>query len=526
MISVHLPAFGETEYIETQENNASRVVLIQDAPASGFGDYCALLEQEGFVRKELASAQHRSFAAYEKEGWGVFVNYFANTAELQIVVEENSAYFSYKDNGGEVCTTPQLTQVKLVDYGLSYVIRLSDGRLLVIDGGNTPEAESDALYARLKKDSPFERPVIAAWIMTHPHSDHFNCFFPFMEKYGAEVDVESMFFNFSEADDLEHYPKLNKLNGGFSRWQGRDVTNTEVIRLFLQKVGEMDVPVYTPHTGQTYQFGDARVLFNATIDDTIHCSNNINAMSLMFVMELGGQRVFFGGDGSFSDARLAERYGEELKVDILQVPHHGFGCGTAEGQIQGYLLMRPRVCLLPASPKEAYTSFTTYREGTNYLMTAMDVEEMITGGEERTLALPYTPDPAGAIRMRQKYLEGRDNCGARTWVFTDLNTGRKEDFVFSVLNSTFINADLDVELFFENMQKKIIRVKNSGLRRGVFRLNCLLTPEEDQTVFDAPDFLTERGIPENTFFAVRFISNLPVVISHRDHAPAYHSNIV
>ena len=33
-------------------------------------------------------------------------------------------------------------------------------------------------------------------------------------------------------------------------------------------------------------------------------------------------------------------------------------------------------------------------------------------------------------------------------------------------------------------------------------------------------------IPENTYFTVRFISNLPIVVSHRDHAPAYHSTIV
>ncbi len=526
MCSIQLPAFGETEYIDIQENKAARVILIPGTATARFGDYRALLEREGFAQKELFSAEHRSFAAYEKDGWGVFLNYFANTIELQIVVEENSAYFSCADTCGPVCTTPQLTQVKMRDYGLSYVVRLSDGRLLVIDGGNTFEEEPAALFARLKKDSPFEKPVIAGWIMTHPHSDHINCFFPFMEKYGAEVTVERFFFNFPEADDLEHYPKLDTISSGFARWLDRDAKNIEVIRLFLAKVEEMGVPVYTPHTGQDYRLADARIRFLATMDDTIHCSDNINAASLMFVLELGGQKIFFGGDGSFSDSRLPERYGKELRVDILQVPHHGFGCGTAEGQIQGYRLMAPRVCLLPVSKKEAYTSFTTYREGTNYLMTRMDIEEMITGEEERTLSLPYSPEPDGAFQLAQRYLEGRDNCGARTWVFMDLNTGRREDFIFSVLNTTFINAELDVEIFIENMQKKIICIKNKGLRRGVFRLNCLLNPEEDQSAFDRPDFLENLGIPENVGFSVRFISDKPVVISHRDHTPAYRSTVV
>ena len=98
--------------------------------------------------------------------------------------------------------------------------------------------------------------------------------------------------------------------------------------------------------------------------------------------------------------------------------------------------------------------------------------------------------------------------------------------MFSVLNTTYLNADLSVELYFENMQKKIIRMENKGLRLGVFRLNCLLHPEEDQTAFHAPDFLENLGIPENTYFAVRFTSSVPVVISHRNHQPAYRSSIV
>lgn len=526
MINIPVPACGVTGCSDVQANRTSRVRIFSGAARESYEDYLARLEEDGFAPKERHDADHRGFAAFEKDGWGVFVNWFANTGELQVVQEENSAYFAYADTCGPVCTTPRLTQVKLVDYGLSDVIRLSDGRLIIIDGGNTYQQEAEALYARLKADSPHEKPVIAAWIITHPHSDHFNCFFLFMERFAQQVEIQRFFFSFSRPDDLEHYPKLAGLNRGFGRWSGRDTTNTEVMELFVAKVAELNVPVYTPHTGQSYTLGDARLFFNATMDDTIHVSDNINAASLMFTMELGGQRTFFGADGSFSDARLPQRYGQELKVDILQVPHHGFGCGTEQGQIDGYTLMAPRVCLLPASLKIAYTDFTTYREGTRFLMTGMDVEEMLTGENEQVLDLPYTPKQGGKYLLQQRYREGRANAGARTWVFTELHTGRKEDFVFSVFNSTFINAELDVELFFENMQKKIVRVKNRGLRRGVFRLNCLLAPEEDQSVFDRPDFLASRGIPEDTYFAVRFISDLPVVISHRDHAPAYHSNEV
>lgn len=526
MFPVMIPAFGETNYTDHQENNPARVVILENA-ADSYPAYCSLLEKEGFVQKERETAAHRCFAAYEKDGWGVFINAFYDADQLQIVMEENSPYFAYADKGGIYCTTPRLTQVWLSDYGLCDVIRLSDGRLIVIDGGNVYDADMESLYSRIKKDSPFEKPVIAAWIMTHPHSDHYYCFFPFMRKYGTEVVLEKMLFNFPEADDQVHYPALAKDGKSFVKWSGMEgITGGDILKMFREEVETLGIPVYIPHTGQRYTLADARFLFVGTMDDTIHRSQNINATSLMFIMELGGQRIFFGGDGSFSDAQLSQRYGKELKVDILQVPHHGFGCGTEEGQIAGYKLMQPQVCLLPVEQSFAYTNFTTYRDGTRFLMSQMNVAEMITGEKEKPLDLPYTPDIAGASQLRRRYLEGRDDTGARTWVFQDLDSGREEDFVFSMLNSTYIVASVSVELFFEDMQKKIIRRKITGPRLGVFRVNCLLTAEDDPAEFNIQEFLRSYEIPENTRFAVRFRSEVPLVITHRDHTAAYHSSIV
>ena len=527
MFSIQLPAFGETEFFDNQMNKTARVVLIPHSPESRFSEYCQLLNQSGFTQTELVSLSHRRFAAFQKETIGVFVNYFANTSELQVVVEEDCAYFSYTDTCKPAVVQPQLTQVRLRDFGLSDVIRLSDGRQIVIDIGNAHEADADALYNRLKADSPYEKPIIAAWIITHPHCDHYHGFFPFMDKYADEVMIEKFFFNFPEPDDLEHYPALAIVRNAINEWWHTEgIPTNAVLKRFLQQVEAMGTPVYMPHTGQSYRIGDADFLFVASTGDTIHCSQNINHSCLMFMMDLGGQRTLFTADGSFSDARLPERYGQELKADIMQVPHHGFGCGDDDSQIRGYRLVAPRTCLLPVDFREAYTSFTTFRPGTNYLMTRLDIDELLTGEKEQVLPLPYSPDPAEAFTYQQRYLEGRDNGGARTWIFSDLNTSRKEDFFFSVFNGTYYNAQLQVELFFENMQKKIIKIQNQGLRLGVFRLNCLLHPEDDQEKFDAPDFLAQMGIPENTYFTVRFISNLPIVVSHRDHTPAYHSSIV
>ena len=522
MDPLQLPAFGEPQYTDTQVTGNCRALLISNATAAAFGSYCALLEEHGFQQLEQYSSKVRRYAAYYGSGAGIFLNFYAGTGQLQLITERDCKYFSYEDTTLPSCCAPRLTQLFLCDYGMSYVLRLSDGRLVVIDGANVYEKDVDNLFARLQKDSPFAKPVIAAWIFTHPHSDHYFCFFPFMDKYADAVEIQKFFFHFPEPDDFTHYPKLDHVKKVFAQYSGEeDITNCEILRRFYKKVAQLGIPVYTPHSGQSYHLSDAVLHFFSTMDDTIHCSQNINASSLMFTIRLAGQTIFFGSDGSFSDALLAERYGNELKSDVLQVPHHGFGCGTDEGQIQGFRLIAPSVCLLPVEKDLAYSTFTTYKEGTNYVMTRLGIEELITGEKEQVLALPYQARPDGQFLLQQNYQRGRDDAGARTWVFSDLNTGNREDFRFSFLNTTYLPTRITVELYFENREKQIRRFSLTGPRLGVYRLHCLLQDRED-----TPDLLAQLGIPENTPFTVRFLSDLPIVVSHPNHAPAYHSRVI
>ena len=519
---LQLPAFGESEYIDTQVTGNCRVLLISNATAAVFENYCNLLEEHCFQQPEQYLSKARCYAAYCGDGIGIFLNFYAGTGQLQIITEKDCNYFTYADQALAPCCTPQLTQLFLCDYGMSYVLRLSDGRLVIIDGANVYEKDVDNLFARLQKDSPFAKPVIAAWIFTHPHSDHYFCFFPFMDKYADMVEIQKFFFHFPEAEDFDHYPKLSKVERVFPRYSGEEgITSSQILARFYEKVAQLGIPVYTPHSGQQYDLGNAALHFFSTMDDTIHCSNNINASSLMFTFQLAGQKIFFGADGSFSDALLAERYGDELKSDLLQFPHHGFASGTADGQIRALRLIAPSVCLLPVEKDLAYSTFTTYVEGTNYMMTRLGIEELITGEKEQVLQLPYQARPDGQFLLQQNYQRGRDDAGARTWVFSDLNTGKVDDFRFSFLNTTYFPAKITVELYFENMEKQIRRFSLTGPRLGVYRLHCLLQDRED-----TPDLLEQLGIPENATFTVRFLSDLPIVVSHPNHAPVYHSSII
>ena len=521
MFPFSIPAFGETKFFTDQENAAARITYVPCAEEGLFEKYCGLLEQHGFVKKEEDDSAIRRYAAYQGDGYGVFMNHFKRTGEFQIVTEENCGYFSYEDTCLNAEVPAQITQVYLEDFGMSYAVRLSDGRFIVIDGGREFTTDTDRLFACLKEGSPYEKPVIAAWIMTHPHEDHFYCFVPFVDRHGDETVIEKLLFNFPEADDLAHYPSLANQDPRFE-----NNSNAIFIPYLWERIKKCGAAFYMVHTGQRYRIGDARLEFLSGPDDTIHCSQNINAASLVFRMELAGQTILWTGDASFSDARIPARYGETLAAEILQVPHHGFGSGAEEAQIEGFERIRPRVCLLPVNDYNAYTAMVPYRKGSHHLMTRMGVQEMITGENTRTITLPYIPHSTGNVELWGKYLTGHDNAGARTWIFTELNTGRKEDFIFTVLNPNDAFAEITIEMYFELNQQRVRFIKT---KLGNCRLKkiCIIDPADvdSETLYFNADSLGIKGVPENADFAVRFMSDIPLVVSHKDHAAAYHSSV-
>ncbi len=484
-----------------------------------FGDISTVtdrLEKDGYTKAEHAEDGAHIFCAYKKCGEGVFVNYFKATNETQTVTEKNCNYFDFCAGDGSHGTVPQITQLHLEDFGMSYVIRLTDGRFIVIDGGWGFEPDIDRLYGALEDGSVLQKPTVAMWIMTHPHCDHYHSFFPFYEKYGKSVIIERFMFNFPDADDTEHYPDLATPSGIYS------LPETEMIPRFLELIQKIGAPIYTAHTGQRYEIGGAKLEILASLDDTYGVTQNINATSLVIRMTLAGQVIFWGADASVEYAQLAKRYGRLLKADILQVMHHGFGGGSAEEEARGYSLINPDVCLLPVIDYNAYTTFCAYKGGARHLMTAVDIKEMITGDRTVTLTLPYTPDGCAINIHKEKFEKGQKSAGAHTWVFTGLDSGEKEDFVFNILNLTSAQANVAIELYFEDRANNVsfIRYTAGAGKFATIDITDRDTVSSEDDYYN-PNSLGKKGVASNLPFAVRFLSDIPIVVSHKQHRETY-----
>ena len=521
---LNLSSIFDLDYIENRENNKSCVATFDNVDKKVYSACCDALIDGGFEKKEAYENGNNSFCFFSKDNFSVFVNYYGATREMRIVEEEDCVYFSYSDSFGGNLVSPKITQVKLEDYGMSYVIRLSDGRFIVIDGGRELDADRDSLFKTLKKGANGEKPVIAAWIMTHPHSDHFHCFIPFMDAYADEIVIEKFIFNFPERDDVEHYPALLKQPKHREKLF-EDNTPYTNIQMMYERISKTGAPIYTAHTGQRYVIGDAKCEILASMDDTIHNSDNINSTSLVIRMELGGQIILWATDSSFEHARLPERYGEYLKSDILQVPHHGFGNGDHKKQIEGFELIRPSVCLLPVSDYNAYVKMCTYREGTSHLMNMPCVREIITGETQRSITLPYTPSENARGEIDKKFMAGRAAGGSCVWVYSDLSTACEEDLEFTLLNMTTYPADISIDLYFENAADEVRYIKYQLSKNSLKRLNIVGEEVDGDAVYFNWLSLKGQGIPENARFAVRFMSSQHIVVSHEKHKAAYVSPV-
>ena len=288
------------------------------ADLAAYAAFCRALRTADFALDTEREEYGNRFAAYVGEDETLFVSFFAFGEKLRMVVEPGSKGLSPRAVGAAApaVTTPLITQVRLAyckaDCGMSYVIRLSDGRFVMIDGGYDEYEEADRLYDTLAAQNVLERPVIAAWFITHPHEDHYRCFMKFCRKYGDRVVLERLHYNWPLAGRCK-YP-----------------CDTSAFDALVEALG---VEVIVPHTGQRFCYGDAifDVLF-ACEDLYPDEIRNTNDSSLVLRMELENKRVLWLGDAEFAACEEVCRSfpAGALKCDILQVGHHGYDGGSPE----------------------------------------------------------------------------------------------------------------------------------------------------------------------------------------------------
>ncbi|MBO5370496.1 MAG: MBL fold metallo-hydrolase [Clostridia bacterium] len=465
-----------------------------------FIDACNLISENRYERKSnymIANNEVREFVCGDDY---IIAMHYPHMQEMQIVTEKNSPFPSYKNIMTDFRCKSSITQIALEDFGLSYVIKLGDGRFIIIDGGWEFEIEADKIMNCLNEQSPFEKPIIAAWIMTHPHLDHYRCFMPFVQKYADNVVIESLIYSFPDTNNEQ--PILQKL---FEC----EAKEKEHILRFGNKVAEMGIPTYVPHTGQIYNISNAHIEILSAPEDMFYEEiDDYNKISLIFKMTLEGQTVLWCGDAYYKQARLALRWGGYLKSDILQVPHHGF-CG---GEPEEYDIINPDVCMWTVSQEDGYVRIDEYQPNSHYLMHNVDVKEHICSDDNVVLPMPYTPNPNGKKIHNDKMEKAQKSIGATSWFFDDMS---KEECKFTFMCSlSSSNIEVYADLYFKQPKDFVQNIK---ITLKPFCLNKidLFNPEDadPHAMYFDRSTLKVKGMPENERFGIHFKSDKPFVVS-------------
>ena len=491
---------------DTYEGKGAFVKGYEGCTAEDGDSLAAEIAAEGYKQESVHTLGGNTFAYYKKGTAHKILALYPEAAEAKLVSEEGALLHGLYDEGGAAVCKPQLTMVDLFDFGLSLVLRLTDGRFIVFDGGWEIRDYAERLMAVLKKQCVTERITIAAWIMTHPHIDHYRCYLSFAKKFENQYTVQRFIYNFFDSDTKNDYIAGAEKEGPY-------------LQRFFDAVKESGAPSYRGHTGDVFSIGGARFECLSSPDDTLkNRTTDINGLSLVYKIRYAEQTILVTGDCAFPQAHIAERFGAYLKSDILQVPHHMFYGGSVEA----YRLIDPETILIPCEDEYVFSVFSTRANSTKapseFLMRDLHVKDCFVGARgDAVLILPYTPRENGRALLLADLENGDRSIGARDWYFVDITA---ENGIFTVLNTSWETARFRIDVISEAGQISVHDFKELTVPKSCYKTFSLTDPEGYEP--EARGGEIEKYIQSGRRYVVRFRCYTPMIVKGPIE-PIYHS---
>ena len=205
--------------------------------------------------------------------------------------------------------------------GMGYVIRLADGSFIVYDGGYTKRMP-ELWNVLTTLNGGEEGIVIRAWLLTHAHGDHDQCFLAFADEYGSKVTLERLLVSPTAQN-------MNKYTSAMRKFSGAKI-------------------VYV-HTGMVFRFCDVKMEILCSSDEIYYdgASDDFNNSSIVsrVYKEDGKSFMVLGDAGDDVANKLIPMYGEYLQSDICQASHHG----VEDFTIEAYRLIRSAIWFYPCN---------------------------------------------------------------------------------------------------------------------------------------------------------------------------------
>lgn len=336
--------------LDTADDSLQYLYLGEGVGPEAFRTYCQKLEGEGYRLLTENEVEESLFATYvsEQEKLMIYTAYnaYAHQEEYvqayekalrvtvmptdSVIVPEADILSS--DASYTKVTESAITAVDLDKgyVGLCYVLTLEDGRFVVFDGGKRGDDNRmveklwsvlTELYKNIYGTAPSKQnPVrVAAWVITHSHSDHYNVTREIMKKYCmlGQLSVEYLVGNFPSKSAV--WPIYNS-----------DIGQMTVVGAIKEMQGYSGCAFLKVHTGQKLYFANLQVEVMATYDSLnpvrIRVQNDTCTVLRCSFQKAGAEdyTMLWLGDANRDQSRLmCAMYGDYLQSDLVQVAHHG-----------------------------------------------------------------------------------------------------------------------------------------------------------------------------------------------------------
>ena len=158
---------------------------------------------------------------------------------------------------------------------------------------------------------------LAAVFISHPQKDHFGGLAAVLQNYRVGI----VFWNGGFVAEEAELP-----------WTG-----------LAEEISRRGIPLLALGAGDRIRIGDGRIFVFAP-SPTLRASAEPNDSSLVFKMEFAGMSALMTGDIGFgAESYLVGRDEQDLRADILKVPHHGSKNSTGAAFLAS---VRPRLAVI------------------------------------------------------------------------------------------------------------------------------------------------------------------------------------